>query len=807
VPLSNFLKTAMTLPLHTLAMRIAAIAAFGSTLVACGGGGGGSGANTSLASTSTSAPAATPAAPTAPAASAPETGAEGTIIPPDEDTSSNSAPEADPVAYEPALVVPGITPPVSTAPGGDTVTAPISGSTPAPVPAVITPVNNYAVYGVVTDVRLQNTGTTVQANSPVTFGQVFVAGDLQPSDSLVGRLDNGITVPVQMDVKANHPNGSVRHAVLSAVVPGLAASEVRSMSLMKTNAPHGTSKETPQGMLANGFSASVHATINGVEYKASVDELIKSGRKYNTWLSGAVANEWQFSAPLTSSAGAEHPHLSARFAIRWYEGVKKARVDVTVENNWAYEPNPGNITYDTKVLVRGQEVYSKAALTHLHHSRWRKVFWWGETPQVHVRLNSAYVIASRAVPNYDQTVVTPESALKSLMTKWTGSAIEPMGVGLANPYMPSTGGRNDLGLMPGWAATYLLTMDPRAQTVTFGTADLAGSWSAHYRDKNTDRPISLVDYPYMTILGRSTDTKNPATKQYEAFPVCPTASCKTPNQHDTSHQAAFAYLPYLVTGDYYYLEELQFWAMYNVFQSNPGYRKNIQGLLTGQVRGQAWSMRTLAEAAYITPDNDRLKSHFTRVLQSNLDMYNATYTNNANANFFGVIDNAGSVVYNSARGIAPWQDDFFTSAIGHAAELGFDGAKTLLGWKAKAPVLRMTDPALCWITASLYSFNIRDSETSPLYTSMAQAVAASQEADFRALSCNSSAMATFLKLKVGEMTGYSSSVTGYPSNMQPALAYAVDARLPNGAAAWARFAARTVKPNYGNSPQFAIVPR
>lgn len=760
-------------------MRIAAIAVFGSTLAACGGGGGGSGTNTNLAGTSASAPAPAATAAPAPAPATTTTTGDQPVVP--------VSPEA--------------------VPGGAT-TAPISGTTADSLPASITPVGDYAVYGVITDVRLQNTSGVAQVNAPFTFGQVFAVGDLPQGDSLLGRLDDGTKVPLQIDVKALHPDGSVRHAVVSGILPGLAGGQVRSLSLMKTNAPIVPGTLSPKVLLSNGFSSSVHATINGVEYKASADDMIKSGWKYNTWLSGAVANEWQVSAPLRSVDGQEHPHLTARFAIRWYDSIKKARVDVTVENNWAYEPNPGNITYDAKVVVRGQEVYVKPELTHLHHSRWRKLFWWGEAPQVHVRHNTAYLIASRAVPNYDQSIVTPESTFTSLMSKWTGSDIEPMGVGLANPYMPSTGGRNDLGIMPGWAATYLLTMDPRAKTVTLGTADLAGSWSSHYRDKNTDRPISLMDYPYMTILGRPTDTKNPATKLYEAFPTCPSTSCTTPNKHDASHQPGFAYLPYLVTGDYYYLEELQFWAMYNVFQSNPGYRKNIQGLLADdQVRGQAWSMRTLAEAAYITPDSDRLKEHFHRIMASNLDWYNTRYTNNPDANIFHVLDMNSAVIYNTKRGVAPWQDDFFTQALGHAVELGFTQAQGLLAWKAQSPVMRMTDPAMCWIDGALYSMNIRDSQTSPFYTTMAEAVAASQSETFRSLSCAGAEMASFLKLKVGEMTGYSSSVTGYPSNMQPALAYAVDARLPNGAAAWTRFMARSVKPNYGLSPQFAIIPR
>jgi hypothetical protein len=147
-------------------------------------------------------------------------------------------------------------------------------------------------------------------------------------------------------------------------------------------------------------------------------------------------------------------------------------------------------------------------------------------------------------------------------------------------------------------------MDKRAKDVTLGTADLSGSWSSHYRDRKTDRPISVADYPYMTVLRPTYDTYNKVTKQYEAFPACASSTaCSTPNNHDAAHQPNLAYLPYLVTGDYYYLEELQFWAMWNSFSSNPGYREYEKGLYkSDQMRGQAWSLRTAAEAAYITPD-------------------------------------------------------------------------------------------------------------------------------------------------------------------------------------------------------------
>jgi hypothetical protein len=460
-------------------------------------------------------------------------------------------------------------------------------------------------------------------------------------------------------------------------------------------------------------------------------------------------------------------------------------------------------------MVGGQAVMTKAGLTHFHHARWRQVFWWGGEPAVYTRHNVPYLLATRALPNFDQRVTFSETQLAFWKTSWSGAKTELMATGLAIPYMETTGGRDDIGLLPAWAATYLLSMDKRAHDATMGTADLAGSWSSHYRDRNTDRPVSVTDFPYMTIYGQRTDTYNPATKKEEAFPLCASATgCDLPHQHDGSHQPSFAYLPYLVTGDYYYLEELQFWAMWDVFMSNPGYREYGKGLVkSDQVRGQAWSLRTLGEAAYITPDSDPLKQQLVGFVNNNMDWYNANYTDSTSGNRLGVLTHGYAIAYNDATGVAPWMDDFFTSAVGHLVEMGFTKAKPLLVWKSAFPIGRMTAPDTCWITGAMYAMKVRDSATAPLYTSIGQAWKASSTPEFAALACGGSAMATSLGLKVGEMTGYSSANSGYPSNMQPALAYAADAGGAAGAAAWTVFDGRSVKPDYGIGPQFAIVPR
>lgn len=686
------------------------------------------------------------------------------------------------------------------------ITLPAASATPTASAAADRP----ADAGFITTVNVQNLGGE-QVNVPITFGQIFAVGDLPAQSKLIAKLNSGVELPLQVEIKASHSDGSARHAIISLNLPQLNVFKTEAIHLIKEGSVSYTTPTTPTvtptALLNAGFSAGVTLTLNQKVYSASADALLRTG-KYTQWLAGDIVNEWQVSAPLKSSAGDVHPHLTARFAIRHYRAQNRTRVDVTIENNWAYEPAPQNFVYDAQIQVGGQTVYNKNALNHYHHARWRKIFWWGAEPQFHLIHNTAYLIASKALPNFDQKTIFPSFALTPIRTKFIGTVTEPMGSGLAEPYMPATGGRPDIGLLPGWAVTYLLTMDKDVERATFGTADLAGSWSMHYRDKNTDRPVSLVDYPYMTILGSVSDTLNPVTKKSESFPACG-GICTTPNIADSAHEPAFSYLPYLLTGDYYHLEELQFWTMWNLFQSNPGYRSYGKGLFNRtQLRGQAWILRSLAQTTYITPDKDPMKKQLLTFLNNNLDWYNSTYSNNPKSdNTLGAILDGNSTIYNNQRGIAPWQDDFFTSAAGHSAELGFSQAQSLLKWKAKFPIGRMVDPNYCWILGAIYSLNMRDSATSTYYTTFGQAYLASNPPALTALRCASAEMAANLGLKIGEMTGYASEATGFPSNMQPALAFAADSGAAGAREAWNVFNQRSVKPNFASGPQFSIVPR
>jgi len=642
------------------------------------------------------------------------------------------------------------------------------------------------VQAEIPSVQLVNIENKTIQNGYVTFGHVYNPGDVPRGFTLNAQVPGAGALPLQVDAKATHPDGSLRHAILTAKIASLAGSTTIPVEF-NLEPIQNASPLSADALLQTAYDVAVELTVGGVLYSASARDLLQNALNtgsLKTWLSGPLVTEWLVMSPVKESGGQEHPHLTARFNIRAFAGMNKVRTAVIIENNWAFEPNPRGFTYDVTIKVGDIVVYSKMGLKHTHHSRWRKVVWWGEEAQIQVKYDQKYLFSTGAVPNYDLSVQVPGSVLSQMTTDFV-----PMSNMDINDYMPATGANADIGPLPRWASIYLLTMDARAQFNTLVNGDAGGSYQIHYRNKTTDLPVTIDDYPYMTLLGREGDTYNPDTGQYEAFPDVSNGLDKyTP---DDAHQPSIAFLPYLISGDYYFLEELQFWANYNLIQMNPYYRDLQKGLLNrGQVRGQAWSLRTLGQAAFITPDSHPLKAYFDEKVRNNIDWYTSEYPQNNQSNKLGWLASGYALVY-GPYGIAPWQDDFFTWCIGYLVDLGYTGAEQLLSWKAQFVVGRMVADGYCWLNASAYSLQVGTAGGVD-YATFAQL----NDANFSGNQCSGY-----------EMDGYPDSPTGYGANMQPALAAAVDAGYENAMDAWLKYETRIPLQDYSESPQFDVVPR
>lgn len=673
---------------------------------------------------------------------------------------------------------------------------------PAHVASSMTPINSAHA---VTTFAVISEDKRAERDVPVTFGQVFRRGEVLPHETLRAKLPSGGYIPLQVDKKATNADGSLRFAVMTAIVPKLEARRVKSVELVKSRQADIKSSDQDPTLAAlqkKKFDARIDIHWQGHHYSVSVAELLKH-RKSKVWLSGPLVKEWVVRGPLKDADGREQPNLDAEFYVRAYRGLNHVRVGVAIDNDWSYAAAPRNLTYDITVSVGGKVVYRKTRLKQYAHSRWHGVFWWGrETPRRAVWLNTAYIQSTGAVPQYER--LRPDAhVLNGLLSRW-----DPMEHGSLSKYMPATGANPDIGLLPRWAALYLVSGDLRAKRAVILNGEAGGTYSVHYQDKNTGLPLSIIQYPYVSIIGGPLSTINRKTGKSEALPRC-AADCKNPYDADYAHMPSVAYLPYLITGDYYFLQELELWANWHEVWMNPPYRRFSEGVLFphGQVRGQAWSLRELGYAAYIAPDNDPMKGYFKQLVQTNLDYLQKEYVDNPNANNLHFVSDWGAVVYNKRRGIAPWQQDFLNSVLDQLMRMGFAQARPVLKWFSKFPVGRMTAPGYCWISGAIYALNVRNAQHAPFYETFKQAYDNSVPERVRNAACNSSEMARVLHLQhVGEMTGYAYSPTGFPSNMQPALAAAVDVGAMGARKAWKVFMSRSVKPNYANYPNFAIIP-
>jgi hypothetical protein len=678
-------------------------------------------------------------------------------------------------------------------------------------------------------VTVVNLGGESVHQVPVTFGEPFPAGNIPKGNTIVAYA-NGTALQTQADIKARNPDGSVRHAILTVQLPSLGGDASVPLSLRAVPAV-GTSAGSNlslNAVLQSGFDASVEINISGQPWHLDARTLLGRaaaassckpyGRACNEWLSGPLASEWIVGGPVLDARGKPNPHIAVYFAVRAYgpAPVSRVRVDVMVENDWAYAPDPQNVTYDAKISINGETPFTIDHLEHYVQARWHKVFWWGRPDPVYARQDSHYLQATRSVPRYEDVQISQKVLQKAV--RRMQHRCGPMKRCDQTKNQANAGAQAGIGPLPRWTSAYVIDTSYKAYNWMLANSDALASYGIHYRDQITGGPVSVDAHPCVT-LERRVEVSHCPVEPYadDSFPRCK-ARCKSPLSANISHHPSPAYVAYLVTGDWYYLEELKFWADWVEFKQNPKYRDYRTGLLDhNTLRGQAWALRTLGYAAYVLPDDDPLKGYFNRVVKSNMDWYNQNYTDNSSANNLHIITNK-SIVYpshgNPRTGISTWQASFFTWSVGNLHDLGFAGADKLLDWVGAFQVNLMTSPDFCWIVASAYELQVRDTENSPLYDSL-RTVYSKTYPQLQGVACGSAEMAALLSnLRRGHyryapnvMVGYPESPTGYPANFQIGLAVAADSGVPNAAAAWRVFENRSVKPSYSAAPQFAVIPR
>lgn len=632
------------------------------------------------------------------------------------------------------------------------------------------------------------------------MGYVFKKGEFDAGVALQAVAADGLSIPLQVDTKARHRDGSIRHAVLTGFLPVKLKSSTWFEIVKADDMPDGEEITLDQ-VRETGLGAEIRLRLENGIYTLSLQSLLKRKQRDDShnslvsrvlaatrltssmesaksvvgkqWLAGPLVSEWIIGGPLSDKSGELHDHLAGYFHLRAYRGMQSIRIDMVVENNWTFQKGARNFQYDVEMLINGKSVDTRKSLTHFHHARWHKVFWIGiqSLPVVH---NVQYLQATGAISRYMD--LRPDLKVLHALIK----QVEPMSNGPLQKYMPTTGASPAIGPLPRWAALYAVSGDPDAFQATLAGGDAGGTYSIHYRDRKTGLPVSIAEYPDLSLNG---GTMPPRNREFGGNIY----------SHDQAHQPSVAYLPYLISGDYFYLEELQFWANWDMLWSHNVYRQREKGIIGVQVRGQAWALREIARAAYITPDDHPLKQYFHDRVLFNIDYNTDLYVNNPDANKLGALRS-----YDGYKKFAPWMDDFYTWMTGHLVELGFIEAKPLRDWKARFPVERMGgtgNNGYCYIHAATYRLVVGPAKDQ-------------WWPDFATLYRENFTDNLNAPCRDGlEMEGYAHSPTGFPSNLRPALAIAVDAGVAGAESAWKRFVSSAVQPDYSNYPNFALQPR
>jgi hypothetical protein len=535
-------------------------------------------------------------------------------------------------------------------------------------PAVIAPAGKGEVVGL----KLVNRGAQPAKAQTVTFGQAFIAGAIPVGTTPAARIGKQ-TTPLQTDIKTRHADGSVKHAVLTLVAPALAAGGAVDVMLVAAKTEPAAAPISAEAVLAGGYALALRLSFpDGSARRLDAADLLRRAAAggADVWLSGPLVSEFRVEARIDAD-------LRAVFDIR-AEAGGRVRTGVTVANDSVRATNSRTVAYRADIITATHTAFT-AELAHYRASNWRRTVWSDSGADDRAGGESAvvrdvdYLIRAGAFLAFDTGLGVAAAALDEMAAATAKADTGPLGAATITKYMPTTGGRGDIGILPSWTAAYLISQDPRAERAMLANADASGAAPWHFHDESAGHYIRIDQHPrlWLDARARPPGAEPPGTTlagldKQSGWTV------------DDAHTPSLTFAPYLLTGERYYLDEAQAVGAWRPASFNPAYRGGVTGK---QVRALAWELRDLGDIAWITPDDHPLKGYFTDQINAELNLLQEAYLTRRILRAAGEVE--GWFMGDDSRtpgGLAPWQDDFMVLALAGLSGHGFPQAKALLDW-------------------------------------------------------------------------------------------------------------------------------
>jgi len=461
---------------------------------------------------------------------------------------------------------------------------------------------------------LYNESGAAVVDYPLQFARAFVEGEIPNYAQIV--LD-GIELPTQCDVKNRWGDGSVEFAIMAAVIPSLLPGVPATLQFANI----ASSTNTPAGRSSvPAYDARIMITnpVGGATAYASAREMLEAGH-YSMWTSGPIAQTYlvadRSAARIHDIGWTANRSIHPWFVVTVWPTLGRVFTRFVGEicNTEAMEAQ----TYNLDLTVGGVGVYSQHDIAHVPATRWTRTAWYGGVPEPKVNLyhNIAYLAQTGIVPRYDPAVAIPASTSEAHYANWLTTNRAIGGAGWWQPSMPTTGGRLDIGLAPSWNASALLSGDWRDREIALGQAELAGWWKRHIREGDaTKANLGRTIHCHTRGTYGFLDSRFPGTTE-DAITIID-AGAANAWQADIAHHPDPFSLPYLMTGDPFFLDGLEMWQGCNSLWGNPGYRNyaHMTCYGDGQPRAMGWMYRTLFNAAALLPDADPLKAVFEQMV-------------------------------------------------------------------------------------------------------------------------------------------------------------------------------------------------
>jgi hypothetical protein len=618
-------------------------------------------------------------------------------------------------------------------------------------------------------IRISNDSHKELANIPVSVSRPFVQSEIR---NFARAKIESAPLLTQCDVKNRWPDGSLKFAIVSFVVPRIPAKGSVAVSFSNQSSGNNTGYLDQAGMLDSAFNFEATIRMTGAVTQTISARQILSRGAFRYWLQGPIVTAViledrtparAFDRDFGDGSKALHPIFEAWF----YPQNHTVQVGYAIENTWA-SSNPAidarDETYGlslTAGLASPQTVFTNPTFTHIALSRWHETFWVsGEPPPIRVDHNIRYLVQTKAIPNYDTSLKLDPNLISAKYDSWVHSTHllqgDDRGIGNYDKALDAGGAADWIGPMDTWDVLYLLTMDDRMLKASRGNANLAGRLPWHFREADTraasghffdatgtgtvdtfGRVISVNARQQVTLSDLTPDQcGNDAPDDIHLGNV---TSDGWGGHLARGHIPDVAYIPYLTSGEYYYLEELQYEAAYIVGNKIGCYAPDLswprQGnagyLNDSELRGDAWGFRTLAYAAFISPDGAPEKAYFEDKLKNNIALWeggrNLPLTDLARRKYwkFGYdmqrdpkgesplgswtdrsiefvqppLKDDGSLL----SAASPWEEGFMVYSLGMARDFGYDTG-SLLQFASKRYINQCLNPATDHILIEAYRY-------------------------------------------------------------------------------------------------------